>query len=291
MRVLVTGAGGFLGQHVVANVAQRGHNVRAAIRPASPVPLWPENVQTLFADLRIPNGIKSALAHIDAVIHLAAATSGSEDMQFSSTVVGTENLLNAIAKSSVKRIIHVSSLVVYDWSTVRGVMDEKTPLHSDLYEMGGYTIAKVWQERIVRRAASAHSWQLTVLRPGFIWGPRKAEIAGMGRRRGRIHVLIAPFARLPLCHVVNCADCIGAALERPEAIGETFNVTDGDDIRVWRYARDHARGTGCRVLFLPVPYRFGYAIARFALFASRSIFGQKGKLPSLLVPRRFESPI
>jgi nucleoside-diphosphate-sugar epimerase len=185
--------------------------------------------------------------------------------------------------------VHVSSLVVYDWARVKNVMDEDTPLENGIYGMGPYTIAKIWQERIVSRFARMHSWDLTIMRPGFIWGPQNAEIAGMGRHHGRIYLMFGPFTRLPLCHVVNCADCLIAAIKSPAAIGETFNVVDGDDIRVWRYAREYARRSGQGGVLVPVPYRLGLGIACLASFASRALFGKKGKLPSLLTPRRFES--
>jgi nucleoside-diphosphate-sugar epimerase len=223
------------------------------------------------------------------VLHLAAATSGSEDAQFATTVVATERFLQAMAKSAVKRLIHISSLVVYDWSQVESCMDENSALENDPYGMGGYTIAKVWQERIVSRFARGHAWDLTILRPGFIWGADHAQIAGMGRQFGRVYILFGPLTRLPLTHVDNCADCIVTAVENPAASGETFNVIDSDDIRVWRYARDYARRTGRHGFFLPIPYRAGLGVAQLAAFISRLLFGGKGKLPSLLTPRRFES--
>jgi UDP-glucose 4-epimerase len=168
-------------------------------------------------------------------------------------------------------------------------MSEETPLLKNIYDMGAYTIAKVWQERIVRRAAAAQSWDLTIMRPGFIWGSQHAEIAGMGRRVGRIFLMYGPFTRLPLSHVENCADCLVAAVERPTAIGETFNVIDDDDVRVWRYVRAFAQHSGSRGILLPVPYSLGLGMAKLAAIVSRMLFGKKGKLPSLLMPRRFEA--
>ena len=53
--------------------------------------------------------------------------------------------------------------------------------------MGPYTIAKNWQERIIRRFAESNSRKLTISRPGFIWGQDHTEIAGMGRRFGRFY--------------------------------------------------------------------------------------------------------
>jgi UDP-glucose 4-epimerase len=289
MKVLVTGAGGFLGCAVVASLLERGHEVRAIVRPSSPIPVWSDKVEIFRADLRVREDLASAFNGVDAVVHLAAATSGNEDMQFASTVVATERFLEAMAKSGVRRLVHVSSLVVYDWSKAKSCMDENTPLEHDPYAMGGYTIAKIWQERVVSRFAEKHSWNVTIVRPGFIWGADHAQIAGMGRQFGRVYLLFGPFARLPLCHVANCADCLASMVANPAASGKIFNVLDGDDIRVWRYAREYARGTGQRALFLLVPYRAGLAVAQLAAFVSRKLFGRKGKLPSLLTPRRFES--
>ena len=289
MKVLVSGAGGFLGSHVVEHLVRRGHSVRAMVRPASREPAGLEKVELFHADLRVHESLKSAFAGIDAVIHVAAATSGSEEAQFTSSVVGTERFLNAMAESSVTRLVHVSSLVVYDWAQARWIMDEETPLLKHPYDMGAYAIAKTWQERVVRRAANAHSWDLTVVRPGFVWGSQHAEIAGMGRHFGRVYLMFGPFTRLPLSHVDNCVDCIAAALESAAAIGETFNLVDSDDIRVWRYVREYARRNGQRPVLVPVPYFVGLGLAHFATFASRLLFGRKGKLPSLFIPQRYQS--
>jgi len=287
MKVLVSGAGGFLGRHVVDRLCERGHDVRAIIRPGSQEPPWRGRVEVLRADLRVCDDLVSSFDGVDAVIHLAAATSGSEDVQFASTVVGTERFLEAMTKSSVKRLVHVSSLVVYDWRRAKTIMDEETPLLGNPYDMGAYTIAKIWQERIVWRASQSNSWNLTTVRPGFIWGARHTQIAGMGRRLGKIYIMFGPFTRLPLCHVKNCADFLVTAAEMSESADTTFNLIDGDQIRVWRYVIEHARRSGGMVV--PVPYRMGLGIAYLASLTSRILFGKKGKLPSLVTPRRFES--
>lgn len=289
MKVLVTGAGGFLGRSVVNRLIERGHVVRAVVRPSSPKPFWPDAVEVFRADLRVQEDMTPAFAGIDVVLHLAAATSGNEDMQFASTVVATERFLEAMAKSEVKRLVHVSSLVVYNWSKAKSCMDESTPLEDKPYAMGGYTIAKIWQERIVSRFAKKYSWDLTIARPGFIWGTGHAKIAGMGRQFGQTYLLFGPLTRLPLTHVDNCADCLVKAAESPAASGEIFNIIDGDDVRVWRYAREYARRSDQRGFVLPLPYRAGLGVAQLAALTSRVLFGSKGKLPSLLTPRRFES--
>jgi nucleoside-diphosphate-sugar epimerase len=289
VRVLVSGAGGFLGRYMVDRLLKGGHRVRAIIRPATNGPEWTGDVEIFRADLRVDDRLVEAFDGVDAVLHLAAATSGGEDEQFASSVVATERFVDAMARSSVKRLIHVSSLVVYDWRYAKPVMDEDTPLLTDMYGMGAYTIAKIWQERVIKRASLANSWHLTIMRPGFIWSAERMEIAGMGRLIGGVSLMYGPFTRLPLSHVVNCADCLAVAVENPASVGETFNVIDGDEVRVLRYVRGYVRQTGQKKLLVPVPYRVGYGLAHMALLTSRLLFGEKGNLPSLLIPRRFES--
>jgi UDP-glucose 4-epimerase len=288
MRVLVSGAGGYLGRYVVDRLLAGNHYVRAIVRPMSAALDCNEKIDIFRADLR-EHDLTKAFEGIDAVVHLAAATSGGEDSQFASTVVATERFLNAMANSSVKRLVHISSLVVYDWSRAHRVMDETTPLHTKFYDMGGYTIAKTWQERLVRRRAAANSWHLTIVRPGFIWGPDRALIGGMGRHFSGGYLMFGPFTRLPLTHVVNCADSIVKAMENPVAVGMTFNVVDDDNVRVWQYVREYAKGTDQHGVPLPIPYFIGFGIAKLAALTSWVLFGSSGKLPSLLTPRRFES--
>ena len=289
MRVLVTGAGGFLGRHTVDRLVERGHSVRAMVRPSSKVPNWEGDVDIFPVDLRSGNDLSRAFGGVTAVIHLAAAVTGNEDIQFASTVVGTERFLDAMARSETKRLVHVSSIVVYDWSKARRVMSEDTPLIDNIYDMGGYTIAKVWQERLVTRVAGANGWDLTIMRPGFIWGSDHAEIAGMGRKFNGVYLTFGPRTRLPLSHVLNCADALVKAVETPLNGIHAFNVFDKDDVRVSRYVSEYKRRTKKRGLVVPVPYYVGLGVAQLATMTSRMFFGKKGKLPSLLVTRRFES--
>ena len=99
MKLLVTGAGGFLGQYVVAAAVRRGHRVRAMVRPAGSVPAsWHGHpmVEVVSGDLRSAKGILEILDGVDGVVHLAAAKAGDLYEQFGGTVIATENLLAAM---------------------------------------------------------------------------------------------------------------------------------------------------------------------------------------------------
>lgn len=290
MKVLVTGANGFLGRHVVAALLARGLEVRALVRPAASVAGlgWPDTVDMFRADLRTSRELDRAFDGIDLLIHLAAVVSGNEYSQFAGTVGGSERLLDAMLRSPCRRVVLCSSFSVYNYGSTTKVLDESTPLHEvpAIYNRDGYTIAKWWQERLVRRLAAEHGFDLTVLRPGFIWGRDHAYLAALGQRIGRHHIVIGPMARIPLTHVENCADVFVLAATSAKARGETFNVVDGPGERIWPYLSDYMRGTGVRGLRLPVPYALARGVTRLA---SRTIFRRATKVPGILMPTGLEA--
>jgi 2-alkyl-3-oxoalkanoate reductase len=290
MRALVTGANGFLGQHVVCALLARGIQVRAMVRPAARLEAlgWPASVEVFRADLRTSRELGRAFDDIDVLVHLAAVVSGGEDAQFAGTVAGTERLLDAMAASSCRRLVLCSSFSVYDYGATRRILDEESPLHRvpDVYTRDGYTISKWWQERVTRRLAEMHGWDLTVLRPGFIWGRDHSYLAALGQQLGRHHLVIGPLTRMPMTHVENCADVFAVAVTDPRARGQTLNVVDGPGERIWSYLSDHMRGSGQRGWRLPIPYSLASWAVRLA-FAT--VFRRATKVPSILIPHRFES--
>lgn len=290
MKVLVTGANGFLGRHVVDALVARGVAVRALVRPAAEIEKleWPASIEVVRADLRAARDLDKAFEGVDVLVHLAAVVSGGEEAQFAGTVAGTEKLLDAMSRSACRRLVLCSSFSVYNYSATRGVLDETSPLHvqPDVYARDGYTIAKWWQERVTRRHAEQKGWDLTVLRPGFIWGRGNAYLAALGQEFGRHHLVIGPRTRIPMTHVANCADAFALAATDPRAIGQTFNVVDDPGERIWRYLGDYMRGARKPGLRVPVPYWLANLAVRVA---SATVFRRATKVPGILMPDRFDA--
>jgi UDP-glucose 4-epimerase len=291
MKALVTGANGFLGRHVVSALVARNVEVRALVRPAARIDElgWPGSVEIFRADLRSSSDLEKAFEGVQVLVHLAAAHDGGQDAIFRSAVVGTERLLAAMSNSSCKRLVHASSCSVYDWSRIRGTLDESSPLEpiQDLYARDGYAIAKFWQERVVRRFAAQHGWELTVLRPGNLWGREHAYLAALGLKVGKFYLVIGPLTHLPMVHVENCADLFALAAVDPRARGHTFNVVDDSETKmIWTLLGNYFRGTGEQGIRIPIPYRF----AHFAVsLAFATIFRRNLALPLVLIPSVFEA--
>lgn len=291
MRLLVTGAAGFLGRHVVERALAGGHDVRALVRPATDAARldWGDRVELHRGDLRADAGLADALGGIDAVVHLAATTAGDEDEAFVSGVVGTERLLAAMEKRGTRRIVLASSITVYDWTRASGVLTEDSPLEASIYTRGGYTVAKVWQERLVERMAEGGLLDATVLRPGFIWGNGNDYVAGAGIAAGPMDVVFGRRTLLPLTYVENCADCFVAALDADAAVGEVFNVVDDEGVAAARYLAIRARAAGRQPRLVSVPYPIARAVVRAVDGIARGVLGERRKLPSLFYPARFDA--
>jgi len=293
VKVLVTGANGFIGRHVVGALTAAGHRVHALIRPnaIARVGDWGDGVEVVRCNLddEADQGeLQRSLECVDAVIHLAASMRGLEDDRLRETVLASERFFAALARSRVKRLLLASSLSVYDWLEASGEVDEDLPLAREGDGQGGYANAKLAQERMARSGAEQYGWRLTVLRPGFVWGDANPLPAGsLGRRLGRLCLVFVPSRQLPFTHVENCADCFRSALEDDRSIGATFNVVDGFDLTAWDFAGE-AMSRGAAVgIRLGVPYWLLRSVLGAMSTAARGVMGHLARLPSLLVPSEF----
>jgi 2-alkyl-3-oxoalkanoate reductase len=233
MKLLITGASGFLGQYVVAEALRRGHKVRAVVRPSTNEMLlaWHNhsNLELVRVDLRRKDDIIDALLGVDAVIHLAAAKLGDFYTRFAGTVIATENLLDAMIEANVMRLIDISTFSVYDYSrTSTGTtITEDTLVECDPFERDEYAQTKLLQEELVRGFEQYQAAQVTVVRPGLVYGRGElwSTLLG-GQLTNNLWLRIGAYAIIPLTYVENCADAIICAAERSEAIGKTINIVD-----------------------------------------------------------------
>ncbi len=292
MSVLVTGANGFLGRRVVEALVRAGHPVVALVRPAAAIESlgWGDSVEVRRADLRSDPDLAGALQGVDAVIHLAASMSGSDFARFNETVTSTERFLSAMSRAGVGRLVLCSSFSVYDWAQASGTVDEKLPLLGGPtgYTRGGYAAAKLWQERLARRMSREHGWELSVVRPGFIWGRgNECPRGSIGPQVGPFQLVLSAGRQLPFTHVVNAADCFREVIENRASIGQTLNLVDGYRLTAWRFMGEYLKRRPGRAVRIYLPHWLLRHPIGIIHRIGRWVLGPRLKLPSILVPARF----
>ncbi|MEM0449284.1 MAG: NAD-dependent epimerase/dehydratase family protein [Methanomassiliicoccales archaeon] len=172
MRILVTGATGFLGGHLVEGLLQQGHQPVAMARKRSDTSLLQGlGVEVRNADLTDPSSLRDAVHGMEAVMHLAAyyTFSGKKELYQSINVEGTKALLQAMLKEGVGKIVYCSSTEAMG-PTPQGIADENFECHP-VYEYGR---SKLRAEEAVRHYGEK-GIEYVILRPSGIYGPRNVE--------------------------------------------------------------------------------------------------------------------
>ena len=289
MKLLITGANGFLGKYVVAEALRRGHFVRAMVRSTSDAEkngwLHHPRIELAKADLRRRKELADSIRGVDAVLHLAAAKAGDIYAQYGGTVVATENLLSAMEEAGVKRIVSISSFSVYDYMKAPyfSTISELSAVEKDAFERDEYAHTKLVQERLVRMWCTERGWDFTILRPGVIFGRDNTWTARIGAKAGRVWIRTGAWARLPLTYVENCAEAIVMAAEVEGAKNQILNVVDDETPSQRKYVRLLRKRTSPRPLVVPVPYTVMWAIAGMAKLFNRWFCGGQAKVPGIFV--------
>ena len=284
MRALVTGAGGFLGRRLVRDLAERGHEVTAMIRPSSapPADLEAAGARILRADLRRPPAsLAGELEGVDAIHHLVVGGGPTWRAVFTANVTTTENLLTAIGEAAWHgRLVHVSSFAVYALNQERpgALIDESTPLEQEPGRRDDYAWSKLLQERLLARLAGP---EVAIVRPGAVYGPERRFQYRLGRPLGEGAVLLLGGGnRMPLTYVDNTASLVAECGEHPAAAGEVFNSVDPDPVTQLEYLRRwRSGGEGPRVI--PVPLTVVRGMEQALQLAARRSAGRIGPPPFL----------
>jgi UDP-N-acetyl-alpha-D-quinovosamine dehydrogenase len=257
-RILVTGAGGFIGRALCPGLAARGHRVIAGLRraPASGTPPIAGAEPRILGEIAPGRDWSGVLDEVDIVIHLAqlAHRHAAADALAGEPDVAAA-LARGLARAGGRRFIYMSSIKVMGEATRPGRAFRSTDIP---HPEDAYGRAKLATERALAAVAAATGIDLVILRPPLVYGP---GVGGNFRTLARLAAsgLPLPFAaidnRRSLIFLDNLVDLAAAGALHPAAAGEVLLTADGTDLSTPALIRFLAEGQGrtARLFALPQP--------------------------------------
>ena len=259
MKILSTGANGFVGSALCAELERRECSVRGVVRETSrSAGLRCELVYV--GDIGLATDWSEALEGVEIVVHLAARVHVMQEAiadpltEFRLVNVGgTLNLARQAAAAGVRRFVFLSSIKVNGEATQLGspFNADDEPLPND-----SYGISKMEAEQCLRDIARQTCMEVVIIRPPLVYGPGvKANFAALMRavQRGWPLPLGAVHNQRSLVALDNLVDFIVTCVCHPQAANQTFLVSDGQDLSTTELVRGMAQAAGLSARLLPVP--------------------------------------
>jgi nucleoside-diphosphate-sugar epimerase len=278
MRVLLTGATGFVGYNLVPALKRQGYEVVCLIRRTSNTRFLDEigGVEYAVGELRDRDSLLAALDAVDAVVHLAGAVKAvSRDGYFSVNTEGTRNLIEAVreARPGLKRFVYMSSLAAGGPTrpgAPRREQDEDRPVtHYGRSK-------KAAEETILQYRDEIPS---VILRPGTVYGPADTALLGFFKTalRGiRARFLFRDLS-LSMVYAEDLATAVVRALQSQLPSGDLFYVSDGHEYRLDEVQQHIAEALGVSTVSIPVP-----RLALFPVAAASELGIRVTRKPSFL---------
>lgn len=264
--MLVTGASGLVGSHVVAAARAQGIPVLALVRGTSDTSLLDEwGVETIAGDMAEGESLQEVVSGVSLIVHTAAKVGdwGPVEEYRDVNVRGLENLLEAaLATGSLKRFVHISSLGVYEARDHYGTDESEKPNATGI---DGYTFSKFEAEQLIERYIQEKNLPAVVLRPGFIYGPRDRTVLPklLERIRNKGFKFLGSGEQLMNnTYVGNLVDAIFLALESKQAVGQIYNITDPALVSKREFVSTIARLAGYDVPTKSVPMPVARGLAK-----------------------------
>lgn len=227
--ILVTGGSGFLGSHVVEQLARSGRPVRALVRTTSNTSFLRSlpNVELWDGSIEQRASVLAAARGVTGIVHAAGLVKARSPEEFMRVNAGgTENVVAAALenKATVKRLVLISSLAALGPSDAEG---RPIPENVEPRPVTDYGRSKLAAERAA--LAARHEVPLTILRPPAIYGPRDREILAFFKsiKLGVLPLLGSTKNKLSMIYGADCGEACILALDKDVPSGSAYHVDDG----------------------------------------------------------------
>lgn len=283
MKVLITGASGFIGSHLAEKLSQRGINVRCLVRPESNIDFLKrmKNIELFEGDLLKPDSFLPALRGVEKVFHLAAVSQTREDVDYSFfqkyIVQPTKNLALSALENKVKKFIFYSSIEAVGLrkaSALEKPIDETaTPSPETKYGR-----AKLEAEQLLLSYLKK-GLPVVIIRPSVVYGARDITHGPLklfrSLKSGIFHLVGNGQNWVSWCYVENLIEATTLAAEKPVASYPVYFINDEKPYRFAEIVKAAARVMGVEVS----PWKIPLTLAKIACLPTEFTFSLLGKDP------------
>ena len=296
-KILVTGALGFVGRHLVRRLLKQDVRVRIFVRREPPKE-WMNNpnIEVVVGDLGDPEAVDRAVAGTEIVYHVGGAMKGGAHDHERGSVLGTRHIVESMKRHKVEKLVFISSLSVLWAAKARSGQQptENAPLEQWPERRGVYSQSKLEAERIVLKAVKNDGLKAVVLRPAKVIGPTVQPLGFEIAFRVKQRMVIVGDGSLvpPMVHVEDLVDAILLAAKSDAFDGSIFHIVDSTKISRNELAKEYLRvlvpgGTITRV---PMAVFYGLALMVQLMF---KVLGRPAplttyKLRSAFAPLSFD---
>ena len=277
MRILVTGASGFIGGRFARFALEQGLSVRINGRQADAVAgLIARGAEFVPGDLADPELARRACAGVEAVVHCAGAVGvwGPYERFYQGNVQLTDNVLAACQAEGVRRLVHLSSPSIYfDGQSHVGIREDQLPQRFSDH----YGATKYLAEQHVF-AAQQHGLEVLALRPRFVTGAGDTSIFPRlirMQRKGRLSIIGDGQNRVDFTSIHNLNDALfSALLAGGEALGKAYNISNSAPMPLWQVVNHVLARFDLPPVTRHVPYSLAYGLATLSEWTCRLLPGQ-----------------
>lgn len=264
MKILVTGATGFIGSHLAELLLKKNYSVRCLLRKTSN-PVWLKDlpVELVYGDLFDKDALRQAVEGVQYVYHSAGLTKAkTEEEYFRGNTIGTRNLLDALKEYNPG----ILRFVLFSSQAAAGPSPTKEPINEEVLPHPITTYGRSKQAAEQECQADANTIKYTIVRPPVVYGPRDKDVFEFFHTVSRG---LQPMAGLSekFVSMIHVADLIRGtvmAAESENAISQTYFISS-KGVYGWREIGEIARrALGKPVLRIKVPEPGIYAIAAVA---------------------------
>jgi nucleoside-diphosphate-sugar epimerase len=267
MKILITGANGFVGRHLTLALQKRGDSVRALSSPIGDTTWLKQHGIAFFrGDIRAQDTLIEPMRGVGAVVHLVAETKrkwGPMQNSYAVNVTGTENVCRAAMTVGVRRLVHISTSAIYNMKVERPVTEDDPLKPPD----DPYCLTKAQGDMLVQRMIREDHLPAVIIRLGALLGP--GDSLNFGRlaervRAGKGIIVGSGNNAVPFVYITDVVQALLLALDSEQAVGQVYNISNDQPLTQKQYLSAIAQEVDVAPPRIHLPYYLMYAAAYIA---------------------------